>query len=260
VGYRVVDGGPARLVLVSGTGLPGDFWTLAQTPSYQQWATCLLVDNAGSGATDPLPPGSWTAAEMAADVLQVLDDAGWDRAHFAGHSLGTAICVNIADQAPERVMSLSLHSTWPGTDRAPHLRAWLEARQATANVADPVLWMRYAFFLVGPAHFAQHGFSGGALAAVAQLVASTGTSAHVGQYEAGLSYRASEVLPTIAAPTLVTAGEWDLVTLAEYGPVVADAIPNAAYHQFPGAGHMSALECTSEFNATQQQFVQSVDG
>jgi pimeloyl-ACP methyl ester carboxylesterase len=247
-------------VLVSGTGLPGAFWTIAQTEDFSEWATCLLVDNAGSGATDPLREGAWSASEMAEDVLAALDDVGWDRAHFAGHSLGTAICVHVADRAPARVRSLSLHSTWAGTDRAPHLQAWLEARQATAHVADASLWMRYAFFLVGPAHFAEHGFAGGALAKVASLVATTGSSAHVGQYDAGLGYRGAALLAQLTAPTLVTAGEWDLVTLAEYARTVAGMIRDARYHEFASAGHMSALESTAEFNETQRQFVLSVDG
>jgi pimeloyl-ACP methyl ester carboxylesterase len=245
-------------VLVSGTGLPGDYWTLAQTGPFREWATCLLVDNAGSGATEPMQAGMWSVAQMARDVVAVLDDAGWDRAHLAGHSLGSAVCVHLAHLHPGRVRSLSLHSTWPGTDRAPHLEAWLEARQATAKFADPELWMRYAFFLVGPAHFRRHGFKGGALAAVSELVATTGSTAHVGQYDAGLGYRADIALPTIVAPTLVTAGQWDLVTLAEYGRTVAASVAGARFHEFADAGHLSGLEVPDEFNAVQRQFVESV--
>jgi pimeloyl-ACP methyl ester carboxylesterase len=258
IAYRVIEGGPARLVLVSGTGLPGAYWTLSQTGQFREWATCLLVDNAGCGSTEPLQTGAWTTAQMAGDLIAVLDDAGWDRAHVAGHSLGSAVCVQLAHLEPERVRSLSLNSTWPGTDRAPHLEAWLEARQATARIADPALWMRYAFFLVGPAHFREHGFTGGALAAVSELVATMGSTAHIGQYDAGLGYRADAILPAIAAPTLVTAGQWDLVTLAEYGRAVAATVPGARFHEFADAGHLSGLEAPEEFNAVQRQFIESV--
>lgn len=258
VAAQLVPGGALRLVLIAGTGLPGAYWKLEQTPALSAVATCLLVDNAGSGGTDPLPDGRWNPVEMAKDVLAAMDAAGWGRAHLAGHSLGTAIAVHAAHLRPERVSSLSLHCTWPGTPDAPHLRAWLEARQVTARIGDRDLWMRYGFFLVGPDHFAAHGRESGALGAVARLLEETGGGSHIGQYDAGLSYEARDILPTLQMPTLVTAGECDFVTLASDGRRTAEAIPGARYVELPRAGHMSALEAPELFNDVQQRFLLEV--
>lgn len=42
------------------------------------------------------------------DVLAVLDDLGWSRAHLLGHSLGGAVSTLVAAAAPERIASLAL--------------------------------------------------------------------------------------------------------------------------------------------------------
>jgi aminoacrylate hydrolase len=258
ISYEIVDGGPIRLVLLAGTGLPGAYWTLAQTAAFRQWATCLLVDNAGTGHSDPLADSQWTAAEMALDVVAVMDAIGWDTAHIAGHSLGSTIALGLGIAHRGRVSSRALHSTWSATSSAPHLRAWLEARQATAAVSEPGLWMRYAFFLVSPDHFAEHGFGGGALGSVAELVAAMGSGAHVGQYAAGLSHEAGAQLAGLDIPTLVTVGDADFVTLPRYGRAVADVIPGARFVEFPAAGHLAALEQPKLFNESQYAFIQSL--
>ena len=256
ISYRLEGDGPARLALLAGTGLPGAYWTLAQTPDFAEWATCLLVDNAGTGGSDPLPDGEWTPESMARDVLAVLDEVGWESAHVAGHSLGSAIALALGTSQPDRVASLSLHSTWAATATAPHIGSWLEARRATAAANNPDLWMRYAFFLVSPQHFARHGFDSGALGDVAALVRRMGTGSHIGQYDAGLSHDVADRLGALNTPTLVTVGESDFVTLPAYGRAVAESIPRAEFVEFSEAGHMASLEQSAGFNETQRRFVQ----
>lgn len=258
ISYELAGDGPAHLVLLAGTGLPGAYWTLAQTAAFAGWATCLLVDNAGTGRSDPLPDGDWTPDAMAGDVVAVLDEVGWPDAHIAGHSLGSAIAIALAASEPERVASLSLHSTWAATSTAPHIRAWLEARQATAAANNPEIWMRYAFFLVSPEHFARHGFTAGALGDVAELIRRLGTGSHVGQYDAGLAHDAADELGSLETPTLVTVGESDFVTLPAYGRAVAEAVAGAEFVEFPEAGHMLSLEQAASFNEIQRRFIERV--
>lgn len=258
ISYELVEGGPTKLVLLAGTGLPGEYWTLAQTAKFRDWATCLLVDNAGAGNSDPLPDGKWTTTTMALDVVAIMDEIGWEAGHIAGHSLGSAIALQLAITHSNRVLSLSLHSTWAATSLAPHVKAWLEARQATAAANDPTLWMRYSFFLVSPDHFALHHFESGALGSVSALIAAVGRGAHVGQYEAGLNHEAADQLASIDVPTLVTVGVDDFVTLPEYGRAVAGSIPGAQFVELAHAGHMAALEQSERFNEQQRLFIKSI--
>ena len=73
----------------------------------------VLLDNRGIAESDA-PPGPYTCVEMAADVLGVLDDAGIDRAHVVGTSLGGMIAQELVLAEPERVKRLVLVCTTPG--------------------------------------------------------------------------------------------------------------------------------------------------
>lgn len=73
----------------------------------------VLVDNRGSGRSD-LPPGSFGVADMASDILSVLDGAGIRRTHVMGVSLGGMVAQEMAVDYPERVGDLILVSTTPG--------------------------------------------------------------------------------------------------------------------------------------------------
>ena len=258
VSFDVDGNGPAHVVMIAGTGLPGAFWTLAQMPAFARWATCLLVDNAGTGASDPLPHGQWSTGTMALDVVAAMDAIGWQSAHFVGHSLGSAIALEFVRAFPSRVSSLSLHGAWAATRAAPHLAAWLEARRATALAGDFELWTSYSFFLVSPDHLRDHGLERGALGSVGALVGGVASAAHTGQYDAGLHHDVQDVLHRVNVPTLVTVGADDFVTLPRYGRAVAAAIRGSHYVEFAQAGHMACLEVPEQFNRMQQKFLRAL--
>jgi len=81
----------------------------------------LAYDARGHGASDPAPsPESYTYAELAEDLLSVMDEAGFDRAVLAGASMGAHTAVRVALEHPERVAGLVVVTPaydpedWPG--------------------------------------------------------------------------------------------------------------------------------------------------
>lgn len=67
------------------------------------------------GGPEDLDAG-YGVADMADDVVAVLDAAGVDRAHVAGHSMGGIIAQMVALGHPDRLASMTLMSTIPGID------------------------------------------------------------------------------------------------------------------------------------------------
>ncbi|MGO3136634.1 MAG: alpha/beta fold hydrolase [Agrococcus casei] len=59
--------------------------------------------------------GGYGLSDMGDDIVRILDDLGVDSAHIAGHSMGGMMAQMVAIQHPERVRSLGLLSTIPGT-------------------------------------------------------------------------------------------------------------------------------------------------
>ncbi|MEV0458298.1 alpha/beta fold hydrolase [Catellatospora methionotrophica] len=67
----------------------------------------VRFDNRDSGLSSRCPGTKYAARDLAADALAVMDALGWDSAHVAGASLGSAIAQLVAITAPQRVRSLT---------------------------------------------------------------------------------------------------------------------------------------------------------
>src|SRR6266540_653954 len=100
------------LVLIQGLGFDHSGWQPVIRPLQRRFRL-VLIDNRGSGRSDP-PPDSFTIAAMAQDVVAVLDAAHIRTAHVIGASLGGMVAQEVAEQHPDRVDRLVLACTTPG--------------------------------------------------------------------------------------------------------------------------------------------------
>jgi 3-oxoadipate enol-lactonase len=109
----------------------------------------ITYDMRGHGAT-PAPPGPYEIADLAGDVLALLDERGVERAHFCGLSIGGMIGQWLGAHAPQRIDRLVLCCTSP---HAPPAEAWRERAQtvraagSTEPIADAVVgrWLTPAY-------------------------------------------------------------------------------------------------------------------
>ena len=76
----------------------------------------ITFDNRGIGESE-IPPGPYTVEQMAGDALRVLDEAGVERAHVLGASLGGFIAQALARRASRARRRLVLACTSPGGPR-----------------------------------------------------------------------------------------------------------------------------------------------
>src|SRR5690348_6154654 len=101
------DGTP--VLLIQGLGVDSRGWAL-QRGQFGRSHHCFAPDNRGTGSSSK-PPGPYDLVRMAADCVEVLDDAGVDRAHIVGASMGGVIAQIIGVLCPERTRSLTLACT-----------------------------------------------------------------------------------------------------------------------------------------------------
>ena len=66
-------------------------------------------------------------------------------------------------------------------------------------------------------------------------------------------------LSQIAAPTLVLAGDLDVIFPPRFGRQVADAIPGARFEVLPGEAHQPFQEVPDEFNGRVDAFWRGVE-
>ncbi len=119
--YSLEGSGPP-LFLIHGIGAAQDAWRL-MTPALREHFTVVTYDLRGHGAS-PMPDAEFGLDELVADLERVREKTGFERAHFAGHSLGGMIGPAYALQHPERVMSLGLLSTAAGRSDEDSRKVW----------------------------------------------------------------------------------------------------------------------------------------
>lgn len=97
------------VVFVHGAGGSSSIW-FKQIKAYKKHFNVLLVDLRGHGKSKDLMQkyyeDKYTFQLISKDILDVLDEAGIEKAHFVGVSLGTIIIRTIGEIDPDRVESL----------------------------------------------------------------------------------------------------------------------------------------------------------
>lgn len=134
------------VVFIHGAGGSSNIW-YKQLRAFSEHFNVLLVDLRGHGRS----PGSsdfsrkYSFEVIAADVLQVLDHLGIQKAHFVGVSLGTIIIRQLAEMQPQRVSSMVLAGAIAKLDL--RSRFFVGLGRAFKNLV-PYLWLYKLFAFV----------------------------------------------------------------------------------------------------------------
>jgi pimeloyl-ACP methyl ester carboxylesterase len=244
------------VLLIAGLGDPAEAWQ-PQLEGLADRYRVTAFDNRGVGRS-ALGDARLSAATMADDAAAILRALDVPAAHVAGFSMGSAIAQELALRHPTLVRSLVLVSTYARPDAllraqlafwrwlpetAPSERAFFEAfftwvytpRAHADDTVDRLVEEALAF----PHQQTLEGFQA--------------------QVDACLAHDTADHLKRIAAPTLVLAGELDLVLPPRLGRSVAAAIPDARFEVMAGEAHQPFQEVPDEFNARVDAFWRTVD-
>ena len=227
IAYQVQGDGPA-LVLLSGQSNSHHWWDGVRE-DFDQEHTTISLDYRGCGDSDKLDV-PYSTRGFAGDVLAVLDDLGVDRADVYGTSMGGRVAQWFAVDHPDRIGALILGCTSPGgphsIERDNAVRASLakpgtrEGRQALIDLMFTPDW--------SAAHHGRYTVLGDPrmppYARKRHLLASNG-------------HDAWDVLPDIAAPTLVLHGTDDLLNPTANAALLGERIPDARVRLIQGARH-----------------------
>jgi pimeloyl-ACP methyl ester carboxylesterase len=229
--------GPAVL-LIAGQGMTAAGWW-ATIPVLSRSFRVIAFDNRDTGRSSRLP-WPYTAAHMARDAVAVLDDAGEQRAHVYGISLGSLVAQEVALRHPDRVQALVLGASSAGGYAAykPPPTSFAQTFLVRAGAMGP----EEAAWAAVPYTYAEktRRCHGERIAAdIAHRVSSPPTPlAYLHQAAAVAAHDAYERLGRLAAPTLVVHGEQDVFIPPANALVLAEKVPGAQLRLWPDAGHM----------------------
>lgn len=246
------SGGPGvPVVLVHAIGCDHRMWANLGERLSKSYRV-IAIDVRGHGRT-PVAARPYTLADMADDVVALLDRLGLGKAHWVGLSMGGMIGQAFALRHPGRLERLVLANTT--SSYGPEGRAMWRARAklvedgGLAAIKDMVA-MRYfsdEFRARDP----------GAVATVMDRFMETPAEGYLGGCEAIANLDFSEDLARIRSKTLVIAGGADAGTPPAMSEAIAARIPGAKVAVIPGAAHLSCAEKPAEFARLVEDFLAS---
>jgi pimeloyl-ACP methyl ester carboxylesterase len=250
--FAVVDGqkiyveemGPkdARdtILLVHGFGATGRGWLFIE-PALKQRYRVLVVDMPGFGRSDKYP-GDYSGAATAKKAFAVLDARGAKRVHLVCHSYGTAVCLAMALQAPRRVQTLTLISSFAYEDQLPPFLTWARV-PLVGELLFGLMWnsriddrMNYAFY--NPDKFIYPA----AIDEARKLMELPGALAASLATVRGMDFSMHTRYRTLPQPALVISGRDDPVTRLPSARRLVNDLPNARHLVISQCGHVPFVE------------------
>lgn len=236
--YYEIEGTGPPLVLAHGIGASLQDWRdVGWAVRLRDRFKLVLVDARGHGRSDkPHDPEAYRQADQANDHLAVLDDAGIERAHFLGWSMGGIVCLGAGIVAPDRCLTLMMGAMQPyaRNERPPadDLPTPIAMRglptgenpiQALLSDGGEAWANFYAANMPMPRAMRQRHTKNDFVAVAARFD---------GMHE---PRSAPGYLDPVQMPCLVYVGEHDAV----YGGAkqLADRLPNGTFMVFPGLNH-----------------------
>ncbi len=251
--YRLEGDGDQTIVLVNGLADDLDSWMLQVPDLLAAGYRVLSFDNRGVGASDK-PIGPYSTAMMADDVKHLVDALSLTRFHMVGVSMGGMIAQQYAIRYGGDLASLVLGCTYaaPGPFCSRLFSFWQDLAPVAglgAVMRDVLLWaFTPPFFTEREAEAAEFEQ---ALRFIDQPV-----PAYLAQLAAIQTHDTRASLASIEAPTLVLAGEDDVLIPVSLQRELHGLLNGAEWAEAPG-GHAFMWEYPSEFNRAILDFLGS---
>jgi 3-oxoadipate enol-lactonase len=175
-------------------------------------------------------------ADLAEDVVRLLDRLDVAAAHFCGISLGAMAGMSLAATHPDRVRRLVLCCT-AARMPAPEVygqRAAAVRANGTAAIAPDIVsrWVTPGFAAAHP----------DLIKRLQAMVADTPDEGYAACCGAIERMDLRDLLPRISAPTLLIAGAEDPATPPEHAELIAAKIPDARVEVLSPAAHLASVE------------------
>lgn len=187
----------------------------------------------------------YTMADIADDVVRLMDALGFDKAHIAGFSFGGLVSLNVAVHHPDRVQTL-IAGTSPDNRRPPSEFLKTIFTLDTAERSEAMI----------KAVLTEKGQADPEMSATIRGVVSGGyTRPGSHRHAAIATHDVGDKLGNITAPTLLIYGTDDPLASPDDGAALAADIPDARLAVIEGARHGVYWEFKEETARLINEFV-----
>ncbi len=215
---------------------------------------CIVLDNRDVGQS-AYATRSYTTAELAGDVVGLLETLRLPPAHVVGLSMGGMIAQELAIARPDLVKTLALVDTLAKADEwfRGTLRAFTLIRRQVADT--PAFFEAILPWWVSPRFFEQSERAAWLCWILRQTPQPQRLEGFLRQIEAMERHDALDRLHLVRCPVLILTGEDDSVSPPRYARQMKERLPQAELVLLPGIGHAPPLEEPGEFTARLAEFL-----
>ena len=242
------------LILLHGFGQHGGSWA-PFVPAYARFFDVVVPDMRGCGRSEVAEPG-YTVADMAGDVVALMDRIDIERAHVAGWSQGGTVAIELGLGHADRLVSLSLHSAYAG-GRDRYQTNWIDMRRRIIASGDRDL--DFSTRIIG---FFTPEFINARPDRIEEFREMEMSNPYpptpagmAGQVAAAKQFEARDRIASIRTPTLITVGSADRTTLPAQSKLMHEGIEGSEFHLFDGAGHLPLFQFPDEFISISMGFM-----
>jgi aminoacrylate hydrolase len=235
--------GPA-LILSPGLGGSAAYWA----PNLAALAAdhrVILYDHRGTGRSDRELAFNVSVADMAGDVLALMDGIGLASATLAGHAAGGVIGLALALAAPERLDGLIVINGWSRPD--PHFARCFETRLALLRGSGVRAFIRAQALFLYPARWISANDARLVAEEAQQLQHFQGAPNVEARIDALTAFDVDARLAEIRTPTLLIAAEDDMLVPASCSERLAEGLADASLELMTG-GHACNVTEAERFN------------
>jgi 3-oxoadipate enol-lactonase len=228
----VVDGPDDAPALVLGPSLGTDTGLFdPQVTTFADQFRVVRYDLRGHGGSEVVS-GPCTIADLADDVLALLDDLDVDRFSYAGVSIGGAIGQQLALTVPDRLEGLAIIASAARFADPP---SWaVRAAQVREQGTEILVPSRTGTWFT--AEWAEQ--EPAAAQRLLDMLRATPAEGYAACCEAIGAFDVRDRLRDITAPTLAVAGTEDPATTVDMVRLLADGIPDSEFVVVAGAAHL----------------------
>ena len=246
INYSLEGDGASTIVLVNGLADDLNTWDFQMADFLAAGHRVLRYDNRGVGLSST-PPGPYTSRLLADDAKALVDHLGLSGFHLMGVSMGGMIAQEYALAYPDDLASVTFACTYaaPGPFCSRMFSMWHDMAPVNGVpfiMRDVLLWAFTVPF------FEDHPED--AAAFEAEMAAMTmSVDAYLAQLGVIRTHDTTERLGSLSVPTLVLAGEVDILIPVRLSQQLHALIPGAECATTTG-GHACMWEHPAAFNKT----------
>jgi pimeloyl-ACP methyl ester carboxylesterase len=270
--FYSIDGSGPPLLFLYGLVCSKEHWKY-QLEYFKKNYTVIYADYRGHQNSDtPKDPSSVTIENLGHDTELLLKELNINKIFVFSHSIGVTVALELYRRCPQKIAGLILSN---GVSRLP-----LESLLLTNinQYVTPLLFELYKKFpslcqkvwelqsdskiiswIIGRLGFNMKYAKSEDVQTYVKNVSKVKIEIFLHLLQAYEQYDATSWLHTIKAPTLIIAGEKDLITPIHNQQMMAQLIPNAHLEIVPQGSHCPQLDLPDYYNVLCENFLKKIN-